>query len=455
MKTNFLGYLIASMVRNLSIKNINEWETKKTYVVGDLCLVGNNKYIAESNATSGHVKPTHTAGKKTDGSVMWQFVETINSAYSTASQLYMGIGTSGSTDSIDIINGNLYNKRLSQSNIRLGRKCKKWESGKKYDVEDIVLSTTNNVYFCVVSGDASSIEPSETSLENFRNSDNYVWRYITTISNNDTNFITDTSIPIIPTTTIKRGETNIVSIVEQRGELTQKLSYDASGANISFELLDDKTITRPWISQTIYDKTEAFYVVAQVHDAVGSGAVLTPTLSGDVITSVKIDTSGQDYKNAQLFIVDEKGSGAVLTPTIDNLGSITSVTVTNGGSGYVNPKIFVAAGDAGVLFKIETRDIAIESVLNNLDADTIIINCTLYDVDNYLSSSDNYNYVALMTNVSDKSHMHLGGALNNNDVNKIDNKKAIVIWASSFDTKQRSSGQEENITIEIKLVEEK
>ena len=60
------------------------------------------------------------------------------------------------------------------------------------------------------------------------------------------------------------------------------------------------------------------------------------TIATDVfgaITSVTIKYGGNRYVNPTI-IINGTGSGAVLTPEVSNTGTIASIFVTSGGSGY-------------------------------------------------------------------------------------------------------------------------
>ena len=65
------------------------------------------------------------------------------------------------------------------------------------------------------------------------------------------------------------------------------------------------------------------------------------------IATVSVTNGGSGYlSNATLYASDVSGSGAVLSPTVTN-GVITSVTVTNGGQNYQAPVIAVANSGTG------------------------------------------------------------------------------------------------------------
>ena len=78
----------------------------------------------------------------------------------------------------------------------------------------------------------------------------------------------------------------------------------------------------------------------------------TPSISGGVITSITIDDAGSGYTEVPVVTIhdpDGTGSGATATATISN-GSVATVTVTSGGTGYsAQTEVFFTAaeGDLG------------------------------------------------------------------------------------------------------------
>lgn len=71
----------------------------------------------------------------------------------------------------------------------------------------------------------------------------------------------------------------------------------------------------------------------------GSGATATVTVSGGTITSVTVTGGGSGYVTAPAITLSGGGtptSEAVLTATINSSGSVTGVTINFGGSGYTS-----------------------------------------------------------------------------------------------------------------------
>lgn len=80
----------------------------------------------------------------------------------------------------------------------------------------------------------------------------------------------------------------------------------------------------------------------------GSGASLTAVLTGNAVTSVTVGAGGTRYSpNTRVYFSGGGGSGAVATLNVDGAGTITSVTVSNGGSGYTSaPTVSLVPGAA-------------------------------------------------------------------------------------------------------------
>jgi hypothetical protein len=88
----------------------------------------------------------------------------------------------------------------------------------------------------------------------------------------------------------------------------------------------------------------------------GTAATATATVSGGAVTSISITNGGSGYKSAPTVnfygggAVVNGGSKAIATATLTN-GVVTGITINNGGSGYTTaPTIAISGGNKGVLF---------------------------------------------------------------------------------------------------------
>jgi hypothetical protein len=94
------------------------------------------------------------------------------------------------------------------------------------------------------------------------------------------------------------------------------------------------------VQRLVTDAAAVKYAVAYI----GSGAVLSPTVTGGAITAIVATTPGTGYTVGQaLSIAEVGGSGAAAqVDTIDANGGILTVTVSSGGTGYTTPTIGIA-----------------------------------------------------------------------------------------------------------------
>lgn len=94
----------------------------------------------------------------------------------------------------------------------------------------------------------------------------------------------------------------------------------------------------------------------------GSGATAIPIISGGEITSVIVTNGGSGYTSTpSITISGGTGSGAVLTPTIVG-GSVVSISVDNGGSGFFVTRDIIVRVVKGGQSVIEGQHVSFNSV---------------------------------------------------------------------------------------------
>jgi hypothetical protein len=71
-----------------------------------------------------------------------------------------------------------------------------------------------------------------------------------------------------------------------------------------------------------------------VYDQPSSPALATAIVTDGVVTSITVTNGGSGYLAPPRIVIVGNGSGAAATATINDTGVVTSITVTNGGSGY-------------------------------------------------------------------------------------------------------------------------
>jgi len=104
------------------------------------------------------------------------------------------------------------------------------------------------------------------------------------------------------------------------------------------------------MNNTVEAKLLATYPLAGVQlgaPTAGSGAILTPVISGGAVTSVTITAAGSSYSTAPVIqFVGGNGNGATATCTVSS-GAIATVTVTAGGNNYtIAPYVVLTTASA-------------------------------------------------------------------------------------------------------------
>lgn len=90
-----------------------------------------------------------------------------------------------------------------------------------------------------------------------------------------------------------------------------------------------------------------------VPDQPSSPALATATVTDGVVTSITVTNGGSGYLAPPRIVIVGNGSGAAATATINGTGVVTGITVTNGGSGYwplpnVGPNVPAPANPASL-----------------------------------------------------------------------------------------------------------
>jgi hypothetical protein len=86
--------------------------------------------------------------------------------------------------------------------------------------------------------------------------------------------------------------------------------------------------------QNYVSGTTTVTITPAAGDTTGSGATATAIISSGVITGLTLTTAGTQYSKPPIVTVTSSGAGTGADVTTNISGSIASITVTNGGSGY-------------------------------------------------------------------------------------------------------------------------
>jgi hypothetical protein len=270
----------------------------------------------------------------------------------------------------DLIRSNMiFAKRIAPSDISLACKNYAWELGNVYEQWDhtqdmrtknfFVLTDDYRVYKCLdnANGGESSIKPTGTSISPVRLEDGYLWKYMYTIpSFKRSRFITASNIPVQRALTdnfFNRGELE-AAVVTNKGSgysntVQTSIVINETGKTVGSGATG--TITRGVIGNitgvtitaggTGYTKG----VVIDITTSTGSGAVLTPVITGGVVTGVTVVSGGIGYAAGDTITF--RVGGAVIIPKINASGSLVGVVIKDQGIGYNLPPTLTLTGTGG------------------------------------------------------------------------------------------------------------
>ena len=242
-----------------------------------------------------------------------QFVEAFSEAANTSMYLFIG-GTSpypagaddtgnyptpiNDTANIEYIpwRDAIAAKRIQASDITNGIRRLDWATGTVYDIYDhtdatlsdqdfYVITEEYNVYKCLSNnyGAASTSKPTGTGSSEITLADNYIWKYMYTVSTGDAlKFVTRDYIPV------KTDSTVSAAAVDGAIHFIKK----TSGGSGYFQ--GNTTVT----------------IVGD-----GTAATASPVISGGALTQVTISNKGTGYTYAEAVITGV-GTGAVAIPII-------------------------------------------------------------------------------------------------------------------------------------------
>jgi hypothetical protein len=90
-------------------------------------------------------------------------------------------------------------------------------------------------------------------------------------------------------------------------------------------------------SGIVYFNAVGFYPLLRVafNNSIGAGAAATATVENGVVTAISVVNPGQDYVAAPYVQILGNGAGATAEADVGSGGTVSSITVTNGGSGYL------------------------------------------------------------------------------------------------------------------------
>lgn len=185
---------------------------------------------------------------------------------------------------------------------------------------------TFNVYICISNnnGAISTTAPTGTSNAPFGTADSYIWKYISTVQQND-KFLTLNYIPIVNASQNQYLANGSIAstIVENAG----------SGYVIASEII-------PLLSTVAIG--QKFYYNGYVYTVSVAGTTTNSYGSPTTVTGVTYTNGATFVCNGAItsLVVSGDGTGAALTPIITN-GALVAVQINNAGTGYTYANVVV------------------------------------------------------------------------------------------------------------------
>jgi hypothetical protein len=263
----------------------------------------------------------------------------------------------------------IFAKRIAPSDISITARRYDWELGNVYDQWDhtddmrtkrfFVLTDEFRVYKCLdnANGAESSVQPTGTSIAPVRLEDGYLWKYMYTIPTfKRSRFVTANNMPVQRALTdnfFNRGELEQV-VVTNKGSGYTNTSQTTIVVNDTGKTVGSGatgTLVRGVIGNitgvnivsggTGYTKG----VKIDITTSTGSGAVLTPVITGGVVTGVTVVEGGIGYAAGDTITF--RVGGAVIIPKLNASGTLTGVIIRDPGIGYNLPPTLTLSGALG------------------------------------------------------------------------------------------------------------
>ena len=242
----------------------------------------------------------------------------------------------------------MFSQRIDSADVCMLAKRENWTSNTVYDEYDdaygngtssysgalslaeakfFVMTSDFKVYKCISNNNnaQSTVEPSSTGTSIFELSDGYNWKYMFTISASDQNKFLDADfIPV--------------------RKLTGNPTHDVTGE------LDSVSITA---GGSGYSSVPTVVIAGD-----GTGATATATVGSGAVTGVTINTSGSGYTFAFITFTGGGGSGATAKANLgdaDSLpalqsavegasvnGTLDRIVITNAGQDYIEGDVVIS-----------------------------------------------------------------------------------------------------------------
>jgi hypothetical protein len=250
-------------------------------------------------------------------------------------------------------------KEITDTDVTYAVPRYQWISGTTYNEYDdrdtalntkpfYVISDNNNVYVCLKSGGISTQNPDTAGIQtngviDFTGSDGYIWKYLFTVSTDDTNkFLTSAFIP--------------VRYIE---------SQPAVGADTA--LSNQWDVEQNAVDGAVYNikvsDGGSGYTSAPTVSVTGDGASLTATavVSNGVVTDIQVTSPGSGYNQVAVTLSGGGGSGATAYAVIGPKGGFGADPREDLRAHYVtlNVRLVYADGQGDFIVGNDFRQIGI------------------------------------------------------------------------------------------------
>ena len=268
------------------------------------------------------------------------------------------------------------------------------------------VTVDENVYICLSNnnGAVSTTAPNGTLLNNIIKSDGYVWAYIGKLNEVDigssiTKYIT---IPISAYSTNEIGSiARIKKIQSTTTNFVNPPKYkivSSTGTNAIFDISLDDNSDISYIACAnggFGYKDQDFIAISDNFD--GTGAEVNLKITDGAIELIDF-TNGLGYTECTILVVGD-GTGADLDFSTLN-GSLTDVTVQNGGTGYTWAKAFVFSSDSAIIAPLQLLPLngkaTDPSILLRANTWRISKSIDSKTYEGYVYDGMEFNYVAIL-----------------------------------------------------------
>lgn len=131
------------------------------------------------------------------------------------------------------------------------------------------------------------------------------------------------------------------------------------------------------------------------------------------IDKIRILTPGTGYNaGASSIVISGDGAGAAASFTVDGDGKVTSVVMTNTGSGYSYATVSITSPGTGASFKAILSPIEGHGhdVASELNATTALVRASfVHNEENYFLTKNSYRRIGIIKNIKNKSNVVLTG----------------------------------------------